>query len=175
MSDNLNPYEPRTAGVPDGLPLAPGQRPAVAMIFGILNIVFGIMGICGNMFTGGMMAAVSSGQLDKQLMDQMQQFQDPVFFGFLSMQLVLGSVLAIVAIISGVGLIKFRAWGRKLANFCSVTSLILLVIGFTFSLVYTVIPAFQAANSGDADSAGGVRQRKCGCVGDCQVLQARGR
>ncbi len=150
--------------------MPPAQRPATAMIFGILNIVFGIMGICGSLISGGMLIAVGSGQLDQQMMDQMQQFNDPVYFGFLSMQLVLGSIFAIVAIISGVGLIQFRPWGRKLANIYSIASLVLLIIGFVFNLVYAVLPAIQAANSGDADPAqvgGAIGGAVGGILGSC--------
>jgi hypothetical protein len=151
MSDSLNPYSPQPFGSEGGLPQLPGQRPATAMIFGILNIVFGILGLCGNLVTGGMLAAVSLGTLDDELAAPMEQFKDPVTFGFISTQLVVGTILAIVAIVSGIGLIKFRPWGRTWANFYAITSLLLIVAGLIFTIFYTIVPAVQAANDPAAD------------------------
>jgi hypothetical protein len=157
MSDGFNPYQPQATG--QGNNLLPGQRPAVATVFGILNLVFGILGVCGSAASVVGFAVLSSNLVDAKMKEQMnlQQFDDPVFFGLLSMQMVLGTILSVVIIFSGIGLLKFKPWGRKLANFYAVAYLGLLVVGVTINIIFTVIPAINAANQPGAtpDKIGG--------------------
>ena len=147
MSDGFNPYQPQASAQRNTL--LPGQRPAIATVFGILNLVFGILGVCGSVASVGGFAFLYSGVFDAKMKAQMnlQQFDDPVFFGLLSMQMALGTILSVVIIISGIGLLKFKPWGRKLANFYAIAYLILLVVGVTINIVFTVIPAINEANS----------------------------
>ena len=127
----------------------PDQRPVTATIFGILNLVFGILGVCGNIAGVGMFILMSSNIIDAKMKAEMnlQQFDDPVYFGILSAQMVFNSILSIVVIISGIGLLKFKPWGRKLANFYAVAYLILLVVGTAVSVYFTFIPALNEANT----------------------------
>jgi len=147
MSDGFNPYQPQTTG--QGNTLMPDQRPVTATVFGILNLVFGILGVCGNIAGIGMFAIMSSDIFDAKTKAQMnlQQFADPIYFGVLSAQMVLTGILSVVIIISGIGLLKFKPWGRKLANFYAIAYLILLVVGITFNIIFTMIPAINEANN----------------------------
>jgi hypothetical protein len=149
MSDGFNPYQPQASG--QAKTLLPGQRPAVATVFGILNWVFGILGVCsgamvaaGFTFIFAVLDAKARAQMN--LDESMRQFSDPVFFGLLVMQMSMGAILSVVVIISGIGLLKFKPWGRKLANFYAIANLILLVVGVSINLIFTVIPAINEAN-----------------------------
>ena len=58
----LNPYvSPKRANYPNpfGSPMQ-GAKPAAIKVFGILNIVFDAMGICGLLMTGIMLYAIPS-------------------------------------------------------------------------------------------------------------------
>ncbi len=147
MSDGFNPYQPQASGQTSSLPS--DQRPVIATVFGILNLVFGILGLCSTAATVVGFAVISSDMFDAQMKEQMkvQQFDDPIYFGLLSMQMILGLILSIVVIISGVGLLKFKPWGRKLANFYAVASLIMLLIGVAISVVFQIMPAINEANN----------------------------
>lgn len=147
MSDGFNPYQPQTTGSSNTL--APGQRPVSATVFGILNLVFGILGVCGNIAGIGMFVLMTSDIIDADTKQKMnlQQFDNPLYFGALSAQMVLNGILSIVVIISGIGLLKFKPWGRKLANFYAIGYLILLVTGTAFNIFFTVMPAINEANN----------------------------
>jgi len=147
MSDGFNPYQPQTSDPASALPN--GQRPAVATVFGILNLVFGIMGICGTVVSAASFAVLSSDAFDPEMKARMnmQQFDNPIYFGLLCMQMAMGTILAVVVIISGIGLLKFKPWGRKLANFYAVASLLLLVIAIANSVIFQIMPAIQEANN----------------------------
>ncbi len=147
MSDGFNPYQPQTPDTSSSLPN--GQRPAVATVFGILNLVFGIMGICGTIASAVSFAILSSDMFDPEMKAQMnmQQFDNPIYFGLLCMQMAMGTILAIVVIISGIGLLKFKPWGRKLANFYAIASLLLLFIAIANSVIFQIMPAIEEANN----------------------------
>lgn len=155
MSDGFNPYQPQASS--QGSVLLRGQRPPVATIFGMLNLVFGIIGVCSSLVAVGGFAFIfnvldAKTKAQMKLDESMQQFNDPVFFGFFVMQMVLGTILSVVIIISGIGLLKFKPWGRKLANFYAVSYLLLLFIGVIINIVYTVIPAINSANNPGASA-----------------------
>jgi hypothetical protein len=150
MSDGFNPYQPQATG--RGNNLLPGQRPAVATVFGILNLVFGIIGVCSSLavvsgftFLFNVLDAKTRAQM--KLDESMQQFNDPTFFGLFVMQMVLGTILSGVIIASGIGLLKFKPWGRKFANFYAIAYLILLVVGVSINVIFTLIPAVNEANN----------------------------
>ena len=147
MSNDFNPYQPQTTDSSSALPH--DQRPVIATVFGILNLVFGIIGVCSSVVSLAGFAFLSSGMMDPQMKEQMKlsQLDNPIYFGLLCMQLALGSILAVVIIASGIGLLKFKPWGRKLANFYAVASLIMLVIGVTISVIFQIIPAINEANN----------------------------
>lgn len=167
MSEGFNPYQPQASG--QGRGLRPGERPVVATVFGILNLVFGILGICsgamvaaGFTFLFNVLDAKTKAQMN--LDESMRQFNDPVFFGFFVTQMTMGAILSVVIIISGIGLLKFKNWGRKLANFYAIANLILLVVGIVINIVFTVIPAVNAANLPGA-SPNQVTEATMGVVG----------
>jgi hypothetical protein len=90
MSEGFNPYQPQATG--QAKMLLPGQRPAVATVFGILNLVFGILGVCGGVTTAVVFTFIfkvldAKTRADMNLDESMRQFNDPVFFGFLVMQM----------------------------------------------------------------------------------------
>lgn len=146
MSDGFNPYQPQNTS--QATPLPSSQTPTIATVFGILNIIFGILGVCSGAAGFAGFAFISSGVLDERMKAEanLQQFDDPVFFALLMIQVILGLVLSGTLIAGGIGLLKFRPWGRKLSNFYAVSSLILLLVGLGINIVYTIIPALSAAN-----------------------------
>ena len=82
-----------------------GERPAVITVFGVLNIVFGGLGVLGTIvaLVGLIVVGVGSGLPD----------------GLLESQSVLVAVLGfageVVLLASGVGLLMMRPWGRRLS------------------------------------------------------------
>jgi hypothetical protein len=98
--------------VPPSLPAVPPQRPKSILIFGIFNVLFGVVGLLGalsSLFYFFVPAAAQGNPMMKSLM----QNADYVFFTRLIM--VPAVIAAFGQIICGIGLFRSREWGRKLA------------------------------------------------------------
>ena len=138
-----NPFEVSSADpqahqqqLPDGV------RPPSATVFGILNLVFGIIGICGIIFTVIGLIAVNVPEIAKNMGDDpgFQSIQSPTQQTLLIFQSVLGFLLIIIQIASGIGLLKFVPWGRTLGIKWAIANLVLLVVGTVATLVLVTLP-----------------------------------
>lgn len=119
-----------------------GKRPTVLTVFGVLNIIFGSLGLLCNLCMGGFIAlfAVILNQpaQDREvakLQEMMRPLVDaPGFAAFITASMVVGIILAAVLLFSGIGLLKVQPWARTASIFWAVTSII-IQIG---SLAYTI-------------------------------------
>ncbi len=120
----------------------PGQKPASATVFGILNLVFGILGICGSVVGA---AAIAFAQLAPPNADQPQFnfFDNPVYAGIAYVQMGAGLLLTILLIAAGAGLLKFKPWGRSLSNYYSILAIGLGIIGLMVHIIFVVLPTLQ--------------------------------
>src|SRR5262245_33118689 len=91
------------------------QRPGVVTTFGILNIVFGVLGIvctiCGGVALFGVMALASN--LPKNEFN-FPPFPDKVK-SLTVVDMALGTVMAIALIVAGIGLLGMKPWARLLS------------------------------------------------------------
>lgn len=150
-----NPFEVSDAAESATNTLPPGTRPPSATVFGILNLAFGVFGVCGSIFTIGLLVALSIPDFSAELLqaDGMEQFQNATYRAVLMGQTVVGIVLIGILIGSGIGLLKFQPWGRTLANWYAIPQIFMVVVGSVASLMFVVLPAFERADS-PADEMG---------------------
>jgi hypothetical protein len=122
------------------------QRPTSVTVLGILNLVFAASGLCcgfagaaGLIFLQNLDLGDARVPLSLRLMQENEMFR---ICNFASVGL--GIVSSLLLIISGIGLLKLRSWGRLLAIFNAVYSIIISIFAFVVSImVYS--PAFEAA------------------------------
>jgi hypothetical protein len=95
----------------------------------------------GNMFTG--FGGTQTPQ-QQQLQDEMQKAMEsgPAFKVVQCGQIVLDLVISFTMIISGVGLLKLRPWGRNLSVIYALLSIALKIFGIVYALAFTM-PAFN--------------------------------
>jgi hypothetical protein len=142
MSNSENPYQPQAM---DYTTPAPTIRPATATVFGILNIIWGLMGFCSNVISIGLFAAVMGGAFEEEVVKQMgPQVSNPTQLNIVMVQLAIGVLISIGLISAGIGLLKFKAWGRTASNVCAVVAIVQTVLGIAF-MVFTG-PAFSGGN-----------------------------
>ena len=93
------------------------QRPTSATVFGILNLIFSALGLCGTgfgifsllVFQNPEMGGGAQVPLTLELMRE-----NPAYQAFTFVSIGLGAVSAILLAVSGIGLLKLRPWGRTL-------------------------------------------------------------
>lgn len=111
-----NPYESPTAySSGPGYPTGASEKPVAGVVFGILNLVFGVMGICGIAFSSIMFFIPLNPEMVKQN-PALQLMQDnQIYKLFTQGSLVVGGVFTLVLIGAGVGLLLLKSYGRTLS------------------------------------------------------------
>ncbi len=113
-------------GVSDSTSSALPLPPVSIRVFGICNIVFGSLGLLCMPVTAGLIAAVILGKT--------QEVYEPLHNAWLVFTVVLGVFLAGGLLLSGIGLCRFREWGRKLALACAGVDVVESFISFGVNL-----------------------------------------
>ncbi|MGN6135426.1 MAG: hypothetical protein ACTHOU_13075 [Aureliella sp.] len=136
-----NPYQ---AASPT-FSLPSGTKPAAITVFGILNIVFGIMGLCGVLgFAIQTMVLENQGQIDNPILEMTNT---PIYFGFTVVQTGLGFLASIILLTSGIGLLNGKPYGRTLAIIWAIFQLIASVVGIVFTAIFLMMPLMERAET----------------------------
>ena len=110
--------------------IADGQRPKSPKVFGIINIVFGVLcGLCTGL---GLLAFLGvAGILENEM---------GFSFGWSYPVIIILSVVGMLAnfalLISGIGLLTYRNWGRTLSNVYSVVAILYAIVTLVLNLFF---------------------------------------
>lgn len=142
---STNPYESPTAYT-SGYP-ATAEKPVAGIVFGILNLFFGIFGICGVVGTSVMFFI----KLDPELVKQnpaLQLMEDSEFYKlFMYGSMVTGLIFTFVLIGAGIGLLTLKPYGRTLSIWYSWYGIISTILTAVVN-VFIVFPAlFEHMNN----------------------------
>ncbi len=161
---STNPYESPTPfgeqrpTFPPGYPAGPPQRPTSATVFGILHLIFGIMGICGL----GMSAMMFFLPFDPQMVKTnpvLQLMQENTFYRlFNQIALVFGFGATLVLIVAGVGLLQQKPFGRTLSIGYGIYGIVAGVLGLLVNalLVFPLLAERMNAAGGGPEQAGAI-------------------
>ncbi len=141
-----NPFEVSNSDS-TGTASPPGTRPPSATVFGILNIVFALFGVCGSIASAGFLFA--AGNPDWGLADSpgMEQFQNSSYRAFLTASLVVSSCLLVLQLASGIGLLKFVPWGRTLAIWYAVLQILFVIVSTVGTFALVILPSLSNAGT----------------------------
>lgn len=150
---DTNPYRspaPGTMGPAPG-----GSRPASFLVFGILNIVFGVLGLCGTAGSSAMFLV----QLprDPAMPNPMLDLLDsnPTYRLFLQVTIALGGLASLALLAAGVGLLLSKAWGRTLSIGYAWYAIVAAIMGTIVNWVYVIQPMLAAAKADAGPAAMG--------------------
>ncbi len=143
------------------------QRPTSVTVFGVLNIVFGIFGVLSGILQLGIALAV---QQRPDLMPNVEA----IWNKWSIINLVLGWILTVLLLGSGIGLLRVRSWGRTMAFAYSVLSVAAVVFGvgvYWFTVAQPGMAQFDMLADDDQMQvvAGGIGAVFSGCI---QLLYA---
>jgi hypothetical protein len=129
-------------------------KPQVAVVFGILHIVFGGLGVVCNLCGVGGLAMIyvvfnnlhaqASPAEKKELEDLWQRFNDdiPGYIAFVITDLGGSMLLGLVLLIAGIGLLGVKHWARHLSVIWSVVRIIFVVALLVINVAF-VQPGMQ--------------------------------
>ena len=133
--EHENPYRPSelTAAAAD-----PQPPPRSITVFGILNLVFGMMGIFGGVMFFIVLGATNVSEIPNPAMDAMK---NSAFFNVWTWISTIGGLLAsIVLVVSGIALLLKKDIGRRLAIYYAYYALFMAVVGVVLSIIYVYAP-----------------------------------
>ena len=163
-----NPYVSPSTPQPYGDPLQEA-KPASIKVFGILNLMFGAFGICGTIGTMAMLFFMPvNPNIPNPALDLMQS--NPAYRAFMICSLGLGFIFVVILILSGIGLLKNRQIGRKLAIWYGCYAIFSAIVGTVVNVVFVLGPMMAQANQGGPESAAAIGGFVGGLVGGCLGL-----
>ena len=129
----LSGSQPRSLATPSVLSPAPEPaRPTAVTVFGVLNIVFGALGLLSMPCVMILIFA-----MPRDFMNPTRAVKAWLFFSN-----VIGFVVAILLIIIGIGLLKLKAWARKWAIGYGWFAIVWGVLGIIVNLILMTSGAY---------------------------------
>jgi hypothetical protein len=102
-------------------------RPARVTVFGVMNLVFALFGLCG----AGMSVPLLTLPADSQSGDPLYApfLAHPWYLAYTKASIVFGGVLILLLAASGVGLLLMKGWGRRVAVMYAAAAIVLNGVG----------------------------------------------
>lgn len=142
-------------------------KPVGPIIFGVLNILWGVFtafGVLVSVFSLWMLGRGMGGP--NPFGDQMAS--SPAYRMFNIGGIALGAVFAVVLLVAGVGMLKLAWWGRTLSIAYSVYALLSGLVGAVVNYFMLFQPMMQQANQGGGPQAAGAMMGAFfGVIGTC--------
>lgn len=140
--DNLpNPYQASAPLVHETPPLV---QPVSLTVFGILNIVWGLLGLClTGIFTAQVTVVTGQSNVRVEAMSAA-----PVYFGYTMLSIAVGFVATIALIVGGIGLLSGKPYGRKLSLAFAVYGIVFGLLGLICNFAYLLGPMIDQVPAG---------------------------
>jgi hypothetical protein len=137
------------------------ERPAAVTTMGILNIVFGSLGLLASTCCGiGFLFALSVSEALPGGINPMRHLMDflnreiPGYTAYLILSFVVSFLLSVLLLTAGIGLLNMHSWGRVLSLICGGALFVTQVGSLIYQLAY-VNPAMARWELEMARAAGG--------------------
>jgi hypothetical protein len=117
-------------------------RPASAIVFGILNLLYAVFGLCG--FGAWIVIFVTHvGDLYRDPAAEPASY-DQALYVFNLVFILVGFAASIVLAIAGVGLLQFRPWGRTLSILYAGYGIVAVLVSIAVAYVFHYRPVVDA-------------------------------
>lgn len=132
------------------------KKPTAVLVFGILNLVLGSISLVGNLCCGagfalGYVAMRSIYQqappeAQKELDDLWAAFSNnvPGLLGVMIGQVVVAVVMGVIQVMSGIGMVRVRSWGRWLCAIWGLLEVVFVIASLFYQMTY-LYPGMQKA------------------------------
>ncbi len=143
------------------------NRPTAVTVFGVLNLVFGVLGVCGVGFS--LVGLVMATPGTNPVYDLMRS--SPILLYWTYASSALGALFVGVLIASGIGLLLNRGWGRLLSLAYAAFTILFGLLGLVVNVVFLFPGLMELADSSRPEVMGGaIGGMVGGVVGGCVGL-----
>jgi hypothetical protein len=131
--------KPKRPGAPFGIGLTLIICGSLAALFGVFGGLFTMT--ASSMLSGAMMAGAMADPAARQVFDAVMADSKWIYVVQGAMQVVMG-LISVLALVAGIGLMKYRLWGRKLSLVWAGFALAYIVVSLFINIVY-IMPASE--------------------------------
>ncbi|MEX0774455.1 MAG: hypothetical protein WD042_01950 [Phycisphaeraceae bacterium] len=122
------------------------QRPVPILVFGILNLVFAALGLCGHAGSGVLLIIPDvPSNPGIHLMHTNAGYR-----GFVIASLVAGLPITALLAGAGAGLLSSKAWGRTLSIVYAYASILFTILTFVGTLMFMMPPLIELARQNNS-------------------------
>lgn len=141
------------------------QRPTSVTVFGILNIVFAVIGILALLATAMLFVAIGTNSNNPVL----QIIQDnPGFATWMKISVVLGFCVTAALLAAGIGLLMLKPWARTISIIYGIYSIVMIPVGTVVNYIYVTHPMIERAQGTQGpEAAGAIGGAVGGMIGGC--------
>src|SRR5882672_9663344 len=112
------------------------QRPASVTVFGILNIIFAVVGVFGII---GSIVMFSTMDASRNPVVKIMR-ESPAYATWMKLSLPLGLAATMALLTAGIGLLLMKPWARKLAIGYAIYAIAFGVLGTVVNFLFLVRP-----------------------------------
>ena len=145
------------------------NRPTSATVFGILNILFSVLGFLGTAYSAFVYLAASD-PINAAVNPFDALELSPLMATWLKAATILGFFANVVLLAAGVGLLMMRGWGRMLSLVYAVYAIVGTVIGMAMNWFFIVVPALNSMDDGRGPGPVLIGAAIGGVLGGCVSL-----
>lgn len=142
----------------------PLERPTSITVFGVLNIMFGLLGLCGT--AGSFMTLQMADELDTGANYSAKVMAESAgYSNFLAVMGVLGLISSVALIVAGIGLLIDKPWARKLSLIWVAYILIANAVSMAANVFFLILPMYNELESSGSQFAAQFYGTTIGIVG----------
>ncbi|GIW81751.1 MAG: hypothetical protein KatS3mg105_3558 [Gemmatales bacterium] len=131
----------------DAIRMVPA-RPTSATVFGVLNILFGVLGFCG-IGAALISLVIPPGRPTNSPVIGIIE-RNPLYHAYTLISSLVSIPFVIALVAGGIGLLMGRMWGRTLSIVYAIYAMISTVIGLIFNWILVWEPLMEIINTGPA-------------------------
>ena len=143
------------------------QRPTSVTVFGVLNIVFGALGLVGMIFSAiALLVLPTHSTANNPVLEVMRN--SPGYLLWMKITLPIGILVCGITIVAGIGLLNLKSWGRTLSVAYGIYGIVAGVLGVILNFVFIMQPLMeQASQKSGPEAAALIGGAIGGTVGGC--------
>ena len=140
------------------------QRPASVTVFGILNIVFAVLGVFG------LVATLVLFQLPATTNNPVVKIihNTPAYAAWLKLSIPLGLLSCTALLAAGIGLLRLKSWARTLSIAYAIYAVVFGILAMVVNFIFLFRPMLdQARQQTGPEAAGAIGGAIGGSIGGC--------
>lgn len=142
------------------------QRPTTVTVFGVLNLVFGGLGLlCTPISVIMLFQQAQAGNPMSRILEE-----NAAYRVYLIAAAVAGVLAALVLIAAGIGLLQMKPWARLTSIGYAIFGIVMGVVGIILNIVFVFVPMTTQAREGGPEAAVAAMGLVGGMAGGCLSL-----